>query len=96
MSNHYHLVVCVDQKRAKALSQNEVVERWTQLFRGPPVVERWCTGKATQAERQLAELNIEKWRNRLSDLSWFMTAPSHWRPLGGPSHIGHPPIAPTD
>lgn len=72
MSNHYHLVVFIDQKRAKELTQNEVVERWTQLFRGPPVVERWCSGKATQAERQLAELTIEKWRYRLYDLSWFM------------------------
>src|SRR5690606_373519 len=72
MSNHYHLVVFIDQKRAKELTQNEVVERWTQLFRYPPVVERWYSGKATQAERQLAELTIEKWRDRLCDLSWFM------------------------
>ena len=72
MSNHYHLVVFIDQKRAKELTQNEVVERWTQLFRCPPIVERWRSGKATQAERQLAELTIEKWRYRLCDLSWFM------------------------
>jgi REP element-mobilizing transposase RayT len=72
MSNHYHLVVHVDQKRATALTQNEVVERWTQLFRGPPVVERWVNGRATLAERQLAELIISTWRKRLCDLSWFM------------------------
>jgi REP element-mobilizing transposase RayT len=72
MSNHYHLVVYVDQARSRELSREQVVERWTQLFRAPPVVERWCNGKATQAERQLAELIIEKWRKRLSDLSWFM------------------------
>lgn len=72
MSNHYHLVVHVDSKRAKALAQKEVVERWTQLFRGPPVIERWSTGKATQAERQLAELIINTWRERLCDLSWYM------------------------
>jgi hypothetical protein len=72
MSNHYHLVVHVDQKRATALTQNEVVERWTQLFRGPPVVERWANGRATLAEQQLAELIIATWRERLCDLSWFM------------------------
>src|SRR5690606_31706925 len=72
MSNHYHLVVYVDQTRARELSGEQVVERWTQLFRAPPVVERWCNGKATQAERQLAEAIIHKWRKRLCDLSWFM------------------------
>ena len=72
MSNHYHLVVYVDQSRARELSQEQVVERWTQLFRAPPVVERWCNGKATPAERQLAEITIDKWRKRLCDLSWFM------------------------
>lgn len=72
MSNHYHLVVYVDQTRARELSREQVVERWTQLFRAPPVVERWCNGKATQAERQLAEAIIHKWRKRLCDLSWFM------------------------
>ena len=72
MSNHYHLVVYVDQARARELGREHVVERWTQLFRAPPVVERWCNGKATQAERQLAEAIIDKWRQRLCDLSWFM------------------------
>ena len=72
MSNHYHLVVYVDQTRARELSREHVVERWTQLFRAPPVVERWCNGKATEAERQLAEVIIDKWRKRLCDLSWFM------------------------
>ena len=72
MSNHYHLVVYVDQARSRELSREQVVERWTQLFRSPPVVERWSNGKASQAERQLAELIIDKWRKRLCDLSWFM------------------------
>lgn len=72
MSNHYHLVVYVDQARSRGLSSEQVVDRWTQLFRAPPVVERWSNGKATQAERQLAELIIDKWRRRLCDLSWFM------------------------
>jgi REP element-mobilizing transposase RayT len=72
MSNHYHLVVYVDQARSRQLSREQVVERWTQLFRAPPVVERWCNGKATQVERQLAEFIIDKWRTRLCDLSWLM------------------------
>jgi REP element-mobilizing transposase RayT len=72
MSNHYHLVIYVDQARSRALSREQVVERWTQLFRAPPVVERWRNGRATQAEQQLAEFIVGKWRKRLCDLSWFM------------------------
>jgi REP element-mobilizing transposase RayT len=40
MSNHYHLVVYVDQAQSRELSREQVVERWTQLFRAPPAVER--------------------------------------------------------
>jgi REP element-mobilizing transposase RayT len=72
MSNHYHLVVYVDLARSKTLSKHEVVERWSQLFRPPLLVQRWRDGTALDAERTIAEHIIEKWRTRLSDLSWFM------------------------
>lgn len=72
MSNHYHLILYVDRDRAQLLSLEEVVERWTRLFRAPEIVERWRSGSATKAESELAEAIIEKWRQRLYDLSWFM------------------------
>lgn len=72
MSNHYHLVLHVDRDRAQRLSTEEVVERWTRLFREPEIVKRWRTGNASEEERGIAETIIEKWRNRLYDLSWFM------------------------
>lgn len=72
MSNHYHLVLYIDQKKANRLTKREVVDRWRRLFSAPPVVERWLSGQASDADRQLAELTIEKWRQRLHDLSWFM------------------------
>jgi len=34
MSNHYHVVLHVDQSRAKNWTQEEVVERWLQLYQG--------------------------------------------------------------
>jgi hypothetical protein len=37
MSNHYHLVVHVDQQRAKSWSHREVVDRWCALFCKRPV-----------------------------------------------------------
>jgi REP element-mobilizing transposase RayT len=72
LSNHYHLVVHVDQAKAKAWTLREVVDRWTSMFKVPPTVERWLTGEAGQTEREVAEAKIETWRARLYDVSWFM------------------------
>ena len=73
MSNHYHLVVYVDQARAKRFTREEVASRWTQLFRAPAVVRRYLENEtSSDEERQLAESIIDRWRDRLFDISWFM------------------------
>jgi REP element-mobilizing transposase RayT len=72
MSDHYHLVLYVDTDRAKAWTKQEVVERWTKLFCAPTLVKRWQSGEAVEAERAVAEAIIERWRDRLRDVSWFM------------------------
>jgi hypothetical protein len=72
MSNHYHLVVYVDQGCARQWTQREVVERWSRLFTRPLLVARWERGEGMDAEREAAERIIERWRARLADVSWFM------------------------
>jgi REP element-mobilizing transposase RayT len=72
MSNHYHLVIHVDQKRAREWSPQEVIERWCRLFSKPPLVDRWEQGLCRDAEREVAEGIIERWRQRLCDISWYM------------------------
>jgi REP element-mobilizing transposase RayT len=72
MSDHYHLVLYVDRACARGWTQHEVIERWTRLFRSPPLIERWRKGEALEAERTVAEAIIEQWRDRLHDISWFM------------------------
>jgi REP element-mobilizing transposase RayT len=72
MSNHYHLVLHVDRGRAKQLSTEDVVSRWTAMFSVPPVVARWQKGTAIEVERRHALAMIERWRMRLYDISWFM------------------------
>jgi REP element-mobilizing transposase RayT len=72
MSNHYHLVVHVDRARARSWSREAVVTCWEQLFAVPPLVARWRDGIADQSEREVAEALIERWRARLSDVSWYM------------------------
>jgi REP element-mobilizing transposase RayT len=72
MSNHYHLVLHVDQERAKSLSDLEIIERWSGVFGVPTVVRRWKEGVAGEAESVAAMKVIALWRSRLMDVSWFM------------------------
>jgi hypothetical protein len=72
MSNHYHLVLHVDRARARHLSHEEIVERWTRIFGMPVLIQRWQQGLAGEAERLIAERLIELWRHRLMDVSWYM------------------------
>lgn len=73
MTNHYHLVVRVDTAKAKSWSKLEVVQHWQMLFHLPALVERELTGESIgAAEKQVVDAMIEKYRERLSDISWFM------------------------
>ena len=73
MSNHYHLVVRVDQARSNAWSDQEVCERWLQVFPGNrPVYETLSRNLRSNAAKKRFDEKVLTWRNRLSDLSWFM------------------------
>jgi REP element-mobilizing transposase RayT len=72
MSNHYHLVLHVDRNRARAWSDQQIIERWSQVFRIPLLVKRWIEGEASQIEIEAARQSVSRWRQRLSDVSWFM------------------------
>ena len=45
MSNHYHIVVRNDRDQAMRWSDEEVVERWCNLFDGDVIVNRWLSGE---------------------------------------------------
>ena len=72
MSNHYHLVLRIDQKTAQSLSEREVAERWMQLFSGLLIVKRWLNGETGEAESLKVQEIVAQWRDRLMDLGWFM------------------------
>ncbi|WDE01242.1 transposase [Thalassomonas actiniarum] len=73
MSNHYHLIVYVNEQEALTWSDEEVCRRWLQLYRNHPLVKRWqCGETTTAAENEAALAIIDKWRGRLSDISWLM------------------------
>lgn len=60
MSNHYHVVLKVEDKVALSWSNHEVVERWSQLY------PKSARENGHQGDK------IMQWRMRLMDISWFM------------------------
>ncbi|KGJ90717.1 transposase [Colwellia psychrerythraea] len=73
MSNHYHLVVHVNQAQAKEWTIEEVCQRWGQLYQCHPLVKRLLMNTSScQAEVDCALVIIEKWRLQLTDISWLM------------------------
>ena len=73
MSNHYHIVVRINSDEVKNWSDEEVATRWMQIFSGPLLMHQYLTNaNLTRSElKSVAELLVT-WRERLSDLSWFM------------------------
>ncbi len=75
MSNHYHLVLKVNTDESVAMSDDEVVTRWTAVYTGGDVlVERHQAGEASAIESEVAKSIINQWRVRLNSISWFMSS----------------------
>lgn len=73
MSNHYHLVLYINQAEAESWSADEVIRRWSLLFKRPVLIERFQKNECTSnAELKKVTEIIEDWRQRLMDISWFM------------------------
>ncbi len=73
MSNHYHLVLHVDQHRSQQWSDDDVIDRWLTLYKGPDLVRRYKQGELLhQAEMNKVLETAQTWRDRLSSISWFM------------------------
>jgi hypothetical protein len=65
--------VYIDESEAVAWSDDEVCQRWQQLYHSHPLVERLQKSESScQAEIDKAQEIINQWRSRLSDLSWLM------------------------
>ncbi len=73
MSNHVHTVLRMIPAQAEKWSDEQVIRRWQQLFSLPVLIERYHSNQCdTTAEQRQAKQVITQWRERLSDLSWFM------------------------
>ncbi|MEL6869369.1 MAG: hypothetical protein AAFO81_06175 [Pseudomonadota bacterium] len=73
MSNHYHLVVRLNAEDINRWSSDEVLNRWTSLFKGTLLVQRYRSGAAlSSAQQQSLDDTVAIYRQRLGSLSWFM------------------------
>ena len=73
MNNHYHMVVKIVTSRANNWTDEEVAQRWLQLFSGPLLMHRYAGGAdLTKAELAFVAALLTTWRERLASLSWLM------------------------
>jgi len=73
MSNHTHVVVCVDKDMAENWSTEEVVRRWHQLYKGTLLSQKYQKGGTlSKGEMISLEETVTIYRQRLYDISWLM------------------------
>ena len=73
MSNHYHVVIRVNQELAASLSAEEILDRWQLLYRLGPLMVRFKEGDVlTDGEKQIVDKEIGRMREVLMSISRFM------------------------
>ena len=73
MSNHYHLVLKICPEQLSGLSDDEIMDRWCALFKGPLLIQRYRDGEDLKPfERTTVSDIVNVWRSKLSSISWFM------------------------
>lgn len=73
LSNHFHIALKLCPEEAESWTDDEVVERWTSLFKGPLLIQKWQAGDPLiPAQLKTISDCIAVYRERLSSLSWFM------------------------
>lgn len=73
MSNHYHLVLKLCPEQLDDLSDDQIMDRWCALFKGPLLVQNYRSGESlSSAERSTVSDIVSAWRRKLASISWFM------------------------
>ena len=73
MSNHYHVVVKLNPSESETWTDDDVLDRWTSIFRGPLLVQQYQSGEQlSKPELDTVRASTEVFRRRLQSLSWFM------------------------
>lgn len=73
MSNHYHLVLKICPEQLEGLTEEEIMERWCAMFKGPLLIQRYRDGEAVMPfERSTVSDIVKVWQQKLASISWFM------------------------
>jgi REP element-mobilizing transposase RayT len=73
LSNHLHIVVKLCPEQSAKWSTDEILQRWTSLFKGPFLVQKHLKGEdLLDIEQQMVIEIAEVYRKRLSSISWLM------------------------
>ena len=73
MSNHYHVVLFIDEEKAKHWNILEVLERWHRLYKGTLLTQQYCRGeRLARPLLDIVKSTAEVYRKRLIKISWFM------------------------
>ena len=73
MHNHYQLVLKLCPGQIEELCDDDVMERWCALFKGPLLVQRYRDGEDLKPFERTAVSDIVRvWRSKLASISWFM------------------------
>jgi REP element-mobilizing transposase RayT len=79
MANHYHAVLKVLKNQSVNLTDEEVIERWTNVYpSGKTKLQLYLNSSTSELEAtESAKELIAQWRERLCSISWFMSALNH-------------------
>ncbi len=71
--HEYHLIIEIDSDRVDIWSDEFVIEKWTQVYKGPELIQKYKSGQELDDKErsELARL-AGIWRVRLAELGWFM------------------------
>ena len=73
MSNHVHVVVCVDKALADNWPMQEVVRRWHHVHQGTLLSQKYAKGESLSVSETISlEETVTIYRMRLYDISWLM------------------------
>ncbi|PKH01584.1 hypothetical protein CXF72_16045 [Psychromonas sp. MB-3u-54] len=75
----------VNELENSELTDEEVCLRWNRLYSMPTLVSRWQAGAGLSEEELLmVKMVINRWRERLMDISWLIRC-HPWRSPFGPA-----------
>ena len=72
MSNHYHLVLKLCPEQLEDVSDDQIMERWCALFKGPLLIQRYRSGEPLSSPGRDSDAAMEQKSRKLT----FMIANS--------------------